>query len=68
MKRLMKDTTVYLKIEDQLVAYKEKRGLFGYRGSLSTYLTRPPGILLSSFVIIVIVFILYKLHYLLTFL
>ncbi|CAI9285497.1 unnamed protein product [Lactuca saligna] len=42
MERLMKDTTIYLKIEDQLVAYKEKRGLFGYRGSLSTNLTRPP--------------------------
>nr|KAJ0227756.1 hypothetical protein LSAT_V11C100006560 [Lactuca sativa] len=31
MERLMKDTTIYLKIEDQLVAYKEKRGLFGYK-------------------------------------
>ncbi|CAI9291352.1 unnamed protein product [Lactuca saligna] len=44
MERLVKDTTVYMKIEDQLVAYKEKRGLFRYRGSLSTYLTRPPVI------------------------
>nr|KAJ0207101.1 hypothetical protein LSAT_V11C500294580 [Lactuca sativa] len=36
MERLMKDTAVYLKIEDQLIAYKEKKiGLFGYKGSLS---------------------------------
>ncbi|CAH1424022.1 unnamed protein product [Lactuca virosa] len=35
MERLVKDTTVYLKIEDQLVAYKEKRGLFGYRAAPS---------------------------------
>ncbi|KAI3491385.1 hypothetical protein L1887_44313 [Cichorium endivia] len=31
MERLVKDPRVYLKIEAQLVDYKEKRGLFGYR-------------------------------------
>ena len=43
MDRLVKDPSVYLKIESQLIDYKEKRGLFGYRGSLATYKTRPPG-------------------------
>ncbi|KAD5507983.1 hypothetical protein E3N88_15686 [Mikania micrantha] len=31
MARFVKDTQVYTKIEDQLIAYKEKKGLFGFR-------------------------------------
>ncbi|XP_071715220.1 uncharacterized protein [Rutidosis leptorrhynchoides] len=40
--RLVKDTNIYMKIEDQLIEYKEKQGLFGYKGSLLSYKTRPP--------------------------
>ncbi|XP_022031007.1 uncharacterized protein LOC110931946 [Helianthus annuus] len=42
MERLVKDNGVYMKIEEQLILYREKKGLFGYRGSLATYQTRPP--------------------------
>ncbi|KAK1427815.1 hypothetical protein QVD17_16510 [Tagetes erecta] len=31
-----------MKIESQLIDYNEKKGLFGFRGSLATYQTRPP--------------------------
>ncbi|XP_021971526.1 uncharacterized protein LOC110866691 [Helianthus annuus] len=31
MERLVKDTEVYMKIEEQLILYKEKKGLFSYR-------------------------------------
>ncbi|KAD2804064.1 hypothetical protein E3N88_37441 [Mikania micrantha] len=31
MARFVKDTQVYMKIEDQLIAYKENKGLFGFR-------------------------------------
>ncbi|XP_071726331.1 uncharacterized protein [Rutidosis leptorrhynchoides] len=42
LNRLVKDTNVFMKIEDQLIEYKEKQGLFGYKGSLLSYKTRPP--------------------------
>ncbi|KAI3780380.1 hypothetical protein L2E82_10361 [Cichorium intybus] len=35
MERLIKDPRVYLKIDAQLVDYKEKNGLFGYRADPS---------------------------------
>ncbi|MFS8020281.1 putative ribonuclease H-like superfamily [Helianthus anomalus] len=52
MERLVKDNGVYMKIEEQLILYREKKGLFGYRGSLATYQTRPPGKIFASYVII----------------
>jgi hypothetical protein len=46
MSKLIKSHDVYMKVEEQLVDYKHKKGLFGYRGSLATYQTRPAGIFL----------------------
>ncbi|XP_062099339.1 uncharacterized protein LOC133805231 isoform X2 [Humulus lupulus] len=42
MDRLIKDQETYVKVDAQLDEYKYKRGLFGFRSSLTSYLTRPP--------------------------
>ncbi|KAL4568325.1 hypothetical protein LXL04_023934 [Taraxacum kok-saghyz] len=42
MDTLVKNNEEYMKIEDQLITYKDKKGLFSYRGSLASYKTRPP--------------------------
>ncbi|KAL4562046.1 hypothetical protein LXL04_034235 [Taraxacum kok-saghyz] len=42
LERLVKDMGVYMKIEEQLIAYNDKKRLFGYRGSMASYMTRPP--------------------------
>ncbi|XP_062103487.1 uncharacterized protein LOC133814558 [Humulus lupulus] len=42
MDRLIKDQETYVKVDAQLDEYKYKRGLFGFRSSLTSYLTHPP--------------------------
>ncbi|XP_021974444.1 uncharacterized protein LOC110869504 [Helianthus annuus] len=42
MDRLVKNEEVYMKIESQLDDYKYKRGLFGHRASLRSYMDRVP--------------------------
>ena len=43
MDRLIKDQDTYMEVDAQLDEYKYKRILFGFRSSLASYLTRPPG-------------------------
>ncbi|XP_057808409.1 uncharacterized protein LOC131022882 [Salvia miltiorrhiza] len=42
MERMIKDNDTYLKVDVQLDEYKNKRGLFGSRASMSTYTSRAP--------------------------
>lgn len=51
MDRLIKDQETYVKVDAQLDEYKYKRGLFGFRSSLTSYLTRPPGEYLNFYLI-----------------
>ena len=43
MERLIKDDVMYSKVEEQINEYKNKRGLFSLKGSLTSYKTRSPG-------------------------
>lgn len=56
MDRLVKDLNTYAKIDKQLDEFVYQRGLFGFRASKSSYLTRPPGI---SYIYIWFIFFFY---------
>lgn len=43
MERLVRDDNTYKEVDLQLDEYKYKRGLFGNKAALSSYMTRPPG-------------------------
>ncbi|KAH6757740.1 hypothetical protein C2S52_023323, partial [Perilla frutescens var. hirtella] len=42
MERLIREPNLFMKVDDQLDSFKYKKGLFGFRASMQSYMTRPP--------------------------
>ncbi|KAH6808014.1 hypothetical protein C2S51_029122 [Perilla frutescens var. frutescens] len=49
MERLIRDQNLFMKVDEQLDSYKYKRGLFGFKASRESFMTRPPVIWWDNF-------------------
>ena len=68
MDRLITDEPIQSKVDNQLEMFKYKKGMFGYKRSLASYMTRPPGNILYIFNYIFIIYVKYIIHFLFVFL
>ncbi|KAH6800931.1 hypothetical protein C2S52_001395 [Perilla frutescens var. hirtella] len=41
MERLITDQNIFMKVDEQLDSYKYKKGLFGFKASIQSFMTRP---------------------------
>ncbi|KAH6755268.1 hypothetical protein C2S53_016212 [Perilla frutescens var. hirtella] len=42
MERLITDQNIFMKVDEQLDSYKYKKGLFSFKASMQSFMTRPP--------------------------